>query len=92
MILCNELVSNNEDEKEKKSTCVHIREAIVAIETVKKSVQKWSSGGVHVWEMHFQQKSLCGTETLFKIGDVHLREMFGNRDFIVVYFHQMEQE
>ena len=26
----------------------------------------------HVWEMHLQQKSLGGTEILFKIGDVHL--------------------
>ena len=50
MILCNELVSNNEDEKENKSECVHPREAIIAIETVK-SVQMWSRRDVHVREM-----------------------------------------
>jgi hypothetical protein len=28
-------------------------------------------GGVHLWEMRFQQKSLRETEILFKMGDVY---------------------
>ena len=64
--------------------CMFTIQRFFPTERTKKSVQCSELGGVHLAEVHLQQKSIGGTESSVQVGGVHYREVFINRGFTVV--------
>jgi hypothetical protein len=65
--------------------CMFTIQRFFSTERTEKSVQCSELGGVHLAEVHLQQKSIGGTESSVQVGGVHYREVFINRGFTVYY-------